>query len=254
MLPTEENYISIEPQKLQSVIDKLLLKISRDKIDGNLKLFPHAPIQENISLESIMIKCYKKEIREDDFVNFLYKYAALYTLRYSDLVPSNFESMSREEILQYMAERIMDISEDARSTLNKGDRFAGEMGEILVFLLLEARGITQLLNKMSLKTSANEAIKGLDGIHIGTRDKDILLFLCQSKLDKDYSQSVSSALNDVQKYVDDPKREDMEFKLVRSNIDKEKFGDQHADDRAYSFTLSQRCRESRSHSCDSARL
>lgn len=159
MLPSGAKSVRVDPEKLRELIENRVIKITPQEIDGNLYTQADLAVQDNISCNFLLIRCYRKEMREDHFIDFLYKYSAIYAVRYSDLYPENFEAMSKKELIEHYAKNVTDIFQLANSKYHKKDRNAGEMGEILLFLLLEARGYTQLLNKMSLKTSPNDAIR-----------------------------------------------------------------------------------------------
>lgn len=78
---------------------------------------------------------------------------------------------------------------------------AGEVGELLLFFLLEAAlGAPQVVCKMELKTNPNDEVKGADGIHVKWDDKDehLDVFLGEAKLYQDIGAAMTKALASVE--------------------------------------------------------
>lgn len=91
------------------------------------------------------------------------------------------------------------LSDEARHlfiTARNSQRTSGEIGELILFIMLEAvLGAPQLVCKMTLKTSDQMPVHGSDAIHIavGSAPNSVRLWWGESKL----YQSLSDALDEV---------------------------------------------------------
>ena len=70
---------------------------------------------------------------------------------------------------------------------------SAEVGELILYVLLEASGIVQLIQKMRLKTSKRISVFGFDAIHIGV-DEDITLYYGDSKMYKIFNDGLNRAI------------------------------------------------------------
>ncbi|WP_236438483.1 DUF1837 domain-containing protein [Pseudomonas syringae] len=85
---------------------------------------------------------------------------------------------------------------------------ASEVGEVLAYCIaVHHLQASQLIAKMSLKTSNNMPVYGLDGIHASVSDGELNVFFLESKLagtaasgTADYAESVSGCLKDGEQY------------------------------------------------------
>jgi hypothetical protein len=126
-----------------------------------------------------------------------------------------FEELARKlvnyiTLYCYAASRRQDMHEvdrnelfqKARDLFRKCDT-SGQVGEILVYFLLEAvLGAPQALKKMPITTNPGEERKGGDGLHIRWDDADQVLELifAESKLWKSFQSALSSAFESVDKF------------------------------------------------------
>jgi hypothetical protein len=97
---------------------------------------------------------------------------------------------------------------------------AGEVGELLLFFLLEAAfGAPQVVCKMELKTNPQDEIKGADGIHVKWDDNGdhLDVYLGESKLFQDISGALTSALTSISEF-NQLGRLDAELHLVTSHF------------------------------------
>ena len=103
---------------------------------------------------------------------------------------------------------------------------SGEVGELLLFFLLEAAfAAPQVVCKMELKTNPNDEIKGTDGIHIRwNNDQNHLdVYLGEAKLFQSISNAIGSAFASVTRFYDEGRTDD-ELHLVTAHF-------KHIDDR-----------------------
>lgn len=99
---------------------------------------------------------------------------------------------------------------------------ASEVGEVLAYCIaLTQLGAAQVAAKMSLKTSSNMPVHGLDGLHAKVENGCLYLYFLESKLSTsanngvaDYAESVAGFGSDVKQYL-------LEYTLARDmgNLD-----------------------------------
>lgn len=99
---------------------------------------------------------------------------------------------------------------------------ASEVGEVLAYCVaIHHLGAAQLVAKMSLKTSTNMPVHGLDGIHASVKDGVLNVFFLESKLagtaasgTADYAESIAGFGSNKKQYL-------QEYGLVRDlgNLD-----------------------------------
>lgn len=116
-----------------------------------------------------------------------------------------------------------------RTAKNEKDNGAGgELGEILLYLLLEQKlNAPKLLSKVELKTSGNQYVFGSDGVHLlSLGDKQFQLILGESKIKGDLKDAVDDAFGSITKVAADPSNE---IRLIEKNIFSESFNDEDAE-------------------------
>ncbi len=166
--------------------------------------------EDDVNCDYYMIECYEDDIREEDFLRALVNMIPHYALK-------------REKLDSLSKENFMKLSKEALRRFVRTEN-SGEIGELLIFILLEAeRKASQLINKMVLKTSGGVHVYGLDGIHIGVLDDDVVLYYCESKTYKDLNKGINAAISDLDKFHQDNIKEAFELELVSDNIDEKKF-------------------------------
>ncbi len=97
---------------------------------------------------------------------------------------------------------------------------SGEPGELLLYFLLESVTMApQVVSKISLKTNANDEVKGGDGIHVRFDEEADLLnvYLGEAKLYQGYGKALQSAIESI-KGLQDPGRVEHELNLVTSHF------------------------------------
>lgn len=205
-------------------------------IEGALeKLLDHAPLGKFVGTANqsggsstpattLMYVAFKENLGDTlALANFLWTQALNYAL----------SRKRRDQILTRMASAAPgDISSMAAPVNAVRDAFiefhqeypsrASEVGEVLAYCIAVSNlGAAQVAAKMSLKTSGNMPVHGLDGIHAKVEDGALYVFFLESKLSqsanagvKDYAESVAGFGTNLKQYL-------LEYSIVRDlgNLD-----------------------------------
>ena len=120
--------------------------------------------------------------------------------------------------------RFGNLASQAREKLRRADSNVGELGELLLYCLLESHlQAPKLLTKLELKTAANDYVKGADGVHLlKISDNSYQMLFGESKLHKDLKSGIASAFASIKTMLDtglDKMR--YEIHLVNTNLLKE---------------------------------
>lgn len=107
--------------------------------------------------------------------------------------------------------------------IEKLSKSTSEFGELFLFMLLESKGIVQLLNKMNLKTNGDMPVHGLDAIHIGVNGNSLVFYYGYSKVYENHTDAIRDAVKEIKNFSNDLKRQDREYDLVNDYIDRDKF-------------------------------
>lgn len=188
---------------------KDLISITRKDLDPCLLKLKSIKGRK-INCDLYLIRCTTDSIRERDFIdiigNFIIEYA-LNKNEYADRSPKN----------------LWNIVHIAKDRFRKSSP-SGEIGELILFSLLESqRNAPQILNKMALKTDGNMHYHGLDGIHIGIHNNEMILYYGESKFYKKINPAIDKAISDLDKFNESLKDRKMEINLISNFIDKTKF-------------------------------
>ena len=198
------------------------------KIEKVLHSFKGDNFQPNVDCEFLLIKSKEKIVREEDFIKVLLGAIVRYTLKYIKTHPSS-KNPTPKEVEDFQLLNMVDLVHEAKGLfiqkLSEEKPTTSEFGELFLFMLLENKGIVQLLNKMNLKTNGDMPIHGLDAIHIGVRGDALTFYYGYSKVYDDHTDAVRSSLKEIDVFSKNQKRQDREFDLVSDYIDKEKFRD-----------------------------
>lgn len=198
-----------------------LRAISPEKLEDLLHVFPEKSMENSSTCKFFLIRCTAQQIREEDFIKLLLNSIVKYVLKREEYSPSG-------SLDNFTLDHIHDIWKSARSKFLTKNKNAGEVGELILFLILESEGIVQLLNKMNLKTSSEMPIHGLDAIHIQVVNDKIILHFGQAKMYQNLNGGIDAALEDVKNFTTNQNARELELNLVSNYIDDKKF-DQHAD-------------------------
>lgn len=124
------------------------------------------------------------------------------------------------------------LSSFAREKIRKANENKGELGELLLYCLLESHlNAPKLLTKLELKTAANDYVKGADGVHLlQLDDKSYQIVFGESKLYEDLEKGIRAAFDSIKDMIDDGLHKIFyEKHLVDSNILKENVADDELD-------------------------
>lgn len=116
------------------------------------------------------------------------------------------------------------LSSLARENLRKAKQNTGELGELLLYCFLESHlNAPKLLTKLELKTSANDYVKGADGVHLLQLDeKAYQIVFGESKLYGDLNQGIHAAFKSIGEMVTEGLNKIFfERHLIDSNLLKE---------------------------------
>lgn len=112
----------------------------------------------------------------------------------------------------------------AKEKLRKAENNDGELGEILLYCMLESHlSAPKLLTKLELKTAANNYVNGADGVHLLKIDDSTYQFVFgESKLNSDLRRGIYKAFDSINNLLkDNLNKLRYEISLVNSNILKE---------------------------------
>lgn len=118
----------------------------------------------------------------------------------------------------------------AKERLRKAASNDGELGEILLYSMLEAHlKAPKLLTKLELKTDPNHYVNGADGVHLLKIDDNTFQFVFgESKLYADLNDGIKEAFSSLKNLLkEDLNKLRYEIQLVNSNLLKET-QDEHA--------------------------
>ncbi len=177
--------------------------------------------QKQVKYHFCLIRCDKNNIREADFIEFLFQHIMEYALTYSELHP---KKLTEKEIIDWFKENAPRLVSKAKGAFLTKSTKTGEFGELFLFIALESQGFIRLINKMSIKTSPELHFQGWDAVHIGVDDnKNILFCYGSSKMHKDFSAGLSEIFKEIEKFTKDDSKEKVEISLISSYIDSERF-------------------------------
>lgn len=112
----------------------------------------------------------------------------------------------------------------AKEKLRKAKNNDGELGEILLYCMLESHlNAPKLLTKLELKTAANNYVNGADGVHLLKIDDSTYQFVFgESKLNSSLQTGIYEAFKSINNLLEkDLNKLRYEISLVNSNILKE---------------------------------
>lgn len=198
---------------MNNKVDSLLM-IPDNHLDGVIKEIScptNVTLPSRVNMQFNYIQLQDGSTRTVDFLSILKAGIIAYCLNREEAASVDFLNAS-------------ELYEEARETFVRGDH-SGEVGELALYMFLESRlKAPQILSKMSLKTSGNLNYNGTDAVHIKVEDKNIMLFLGESKVYKDLSSSVDKCLESIADFYFDElvgcrTQFDFDLKLIRHNMD-----------------------------------
>lgn len=114
----------------------------------------------------------------------------------------------------------------AKDKLRRYTSNEGELGEILLYCLLESHlNAPKILTKLEIKTAKNDYVKGADGVHLlKLTENDFQIIFGESKLNSDLQKGIYEAFGSLSTFISEDKI-DFEVGLVNSQLIKETSND-----------------------------
>lgn len=138
-------------------------------------------------------------------------------------------ALSKKQIDQLKKDdKLNDLIKKAKSKLKDHSNNDGELGEILLYCLLESHlNAPKILTKLELKTNSNDYVKGADGVHLlKLSDSDYQLVLGESKLNSDISKGIYEAFGSIDKLLKSSSKLEFEIDLINSELVKEAYDEE----------------------------
>ncbi|MDR0603521.1 MAG: DUF1837 domain-containing protein [Bacteroidales bacterium] len=193
--------------------------IERNVHEGFLDLFYHELQDENLenknTLNLFVLKIKNNSFSYDELINELGNRLHYYAL-------------SRQQVdLLKKEDKLNDLIKTAKSKLREYSVNDGELGEILLYCLLESHlNAPKILTKLELKTANNDYVKGADGVHLlKLNERDYQLIFGESKLNTTLSNGISNAFTSIKKLLTENGKLNFELGLVNSELVKESFNE-----------------------------
>ncbi len=138
----------------------------------------------------------------------------------------HYFALSRQQIKKLKKEdKLRDLIDSAKSKLRNYSSNEGELGEILLYCLLESHlNAPKILTKLELKTSNNDYVKGSDGVHLlKLNEKEYQLVFGESKLESQITNGIYSAFDSINKFLNEKGKVKFEIDLINSELVKEAY-------------------------------
>ncbi len=135
-------------------------------------------------------------------------------------------ALSRQQVrLLKNEDKLKDLIDSAKAKLRKHSVNEGELGEILLYCLLESHlNAPKILTKLELKTAHNDYVKGADGVHLlKLNNKDYQLILGESKLEAKITDGIYSAFDSINTLLTEKGKLKFEIELINSELVKEAY-------------------------------
>jgi len=132
-------------------------------------------------------------------------------------------ALSRTEVQKLIdAKEYATLVSKAQDKLRRYSSNEGELGEILLYCLLESHlNAPKILTKLEIKTAKNDYVKGADGVHLlKLTETDYQLIFGESKLNSSLQKGIYEAFGSLSKLLSENKIE-FEIGLVNSQLIKE---------------------------------
>ena len=195
-----------QKQLLKTAIDSLL---DESKLDTVVTCATSAGLDGSdvpVRLSLLHVRFSEDLPQETALAKFLWKQCFMYALPRKRRI--ELQKKAAEDITV-----VADIFDRTRSVFLKFRKEyphrASEVGEVLAYsIAVNYLKAAQMAAKMSLKTSTNMPVHGLDGIHAAYENGALTIYFLESKLSKsaidgakDYAESVSSFLKNEKQYL-----------------------------------------------------
>jgi hypothetical protein len=138
----------------------------------------------------------------------------------------HYFALSRQQVrLLKKEDKLKDLIDSAKAKLRSHTSNEGELGEILLYCLLESHlNAPKILTKLELKTAHNDYVKGADGVHLlKLNEKDYQLVLGESKLEAKITDGIYSAFDSIKTLLTEKGKLKFEIELINSELVKETY-------------------------------
>lgn len=210
---TKEYFVALAKEKdtesLSNIVDLLNSTIRKGgKVtDSHLKILDTAFLVDG---SKTLVHCYRLPIDGNGRVRFkpLAEYLRDRILDYS--IPRRRINEAKDSLNQTGSTALLVKLESEAKELFTSLSKSGEGGELLLFAFAEAVfGLSQIICKMSLKTSSQMHYHGADGVYAESPDGDSLkVYWGESKLYSDASTAVRDCLSSLAPFLVEPDGED----------------------------------------------
>jgi small nuclear ribonucleoprotein (snRNP)-like protein len=163
-----------------------------------------------LKCEFYLVRCTSQGFREDALVELMADKIIVYVLKKKE-----YEGKLKS------VDDMRRLWLTAKETFTKVNK-TGEVGELLLFMMLEADGIVQIFSKMDLKTNPNMHFHGYDAIHIKAGQL-VAFHFGHAKVYANFSNALNNALNDIKSFNENKSQKRRELRLISNNIDAGKF-------------------------------
>ena len=172
----------------------------------------------------LMTKNKKYKTREDDLKQILLDNIINYVLDTTESEQTILSDHQKEKISarRYREAKSFFITSPKQNT--------GEIGEMLLFMILETNGMPQVVSKMLLKTNSNMPYNGFDAIHVKYTNDEITYYLGESKMIKDFNDALYKSIKSITDLLKNPKKIEYEINIIKKHIDKNRFGKKVSDE------------------------
>lgn len=131
-------------------------------------------------------------------------------------------------LIQKAKAKLREYIEKEKTSAKAGKNEGGELGELLLYCLLECHlNAPKILTKLELKTANQMYVNGADGVHLlKVTDRDYQLVFGESKLHADLLNGIYDAFGSISTLLEQRKNKlQFEIDLVNSQLVKEVFDD-----------------------------
>lgn len=176
------------------------------------KIFENEPVENGNKLNLFSLKISNNAFSYADLVEELGDILTAYALS-----RSTYDALCSQK-------KYTTLVSKAKERLRKAESNDGELGEILLYTMLEAHlKAPKLLTKLELKTDPNHYVNGADGVHLLRIDDNTFQFVFgESKLYADLNDGLKEAFKSLKNLLkEDLNKLRYEIQLVNSNLLKE---------------------------------
>ncbi len=176
------------------------------------KIIENEPVENGNKLNLFSLKISNNAFSYADLVEELGDILTAYALS-----RSTYDDLCRQK-------KYTTLVSKAKERLRKAESNDGELGEILLYTMLEAHlKAPKLLTKLELKTDPNHYVNGADGVHLLRIDDNTFQFVFgESKLYADLNDGLKEAFKSLKNLLkEDLNKLRYEIQLVNSNLLKE---------------------------------